>query len=507
MSSMAKLNELIKRRNEIECGGDQLSKTLSEEGHLSARERISVLLDEHSFVEIGAFVTHRTTDFNMEKKQTPADGVITGYGTVENRLVYIYSQDATVLGGALGEMHTKKIIGLYDLALKMGAPIIGLIDTAGLRLQESTDTLHAFGKLFQKKSRALGIIPQVTAILGNCGGGTAIIPSLSDFTFMTKNNSKLFINSPNTLDNSKETFETIATADFHSKKSGVVDFVCSDDTELLQGIKELIMLLPSNNLDEASTLKCEDDLNRVSDELNNLDLSNGVDSKKILTLIADNNYFYEIKKLYEPNMVIGFIRLNGSTIGVIANQTIEKISKLTTNACLKSTKFIKFCNAFNIPILTLTDITGFETNAKEEETLSRSVASMVYAFSNATVPKINVIVNRGYGSAYITMNSKHIGADVVYAWPTAQIAMMAADSAVRIMYADEINSSEVSDTLINEKIEEYESIQSSPYAAASHGYIDDIIEPSATRKRIIAAFEMLYSKKENYNEKKQGTIL
>ena len=501
MSNITKLNELMKRRTEIEGAGEGSTNNQS-----NARGRINLLFDEKSFVELGSFVTHRNTDFNMSNKFIPADGIVVGYGTIEGRLVYAYSQDSTTLGGALGEMHAKKICQIYDLALKMGAPVVGLVDTAGLRLQESTDALNGFGEIFLKQTIASGVIPQITAILGNCCGGSSFIPALSDFSFMIAKNSKLFVNSPNTLESKTASFESIASAKYHSENSGMVDFVYETENEVFGGIRSLISVLPANNLEAAAYNTCTDDLNRVSLELNELEVASGVDARSIIMSVADNSNLLEVKKEYAKTIITGFIKLNGGTVGVIANQTLDTDGTLTSKACKKASKFINICDSFNIPILSFTDVTGFNAVIKEEEEISKAVSSMIYAFANATVPKVNVLLNRCYGSAYVAMNSKHIGADFVYAWPSAKISMMDANSAVRIMYADEIKASKKADELIEEKTSEYENLQSSPYAAASRGYIDDIIEPASTRKRVIAAIEMLSTKRENRPDKKHGTV-
>ena len=416
---------------------------MSNTAQVSASKRINALLDDNSFVEIGGYVTARNTDFNLQHKETPADGVITGYGVIDGNLVYVYSQDATVLNGALGEMHAKKIAKVYDLAMKMGAPVIGLIDCAGLRLQEATDALNGFGELYLKQTMASGVIPQITAIFGNCGGGLAIIPTLTDFTFMEEKNAKLFVNSPNALSENKS--QDTAGADFQSKETGIVDFT-GDEDAVIEQIRTLVNILPANNEDDNSYDECTDDLNRVCSDLAN---AKG-DTSIALSNISDDNFFYEVKKSYAKDMVTGFIRLNGMTVG--------------------------------------------------------AVAKLTYAFANATIPKVNVVIGEAFGSAYLAMNSKSIGADIVYAWPDAKIGMMQAQSAVKIMYADEINSADDATKLISEKSAEYEKLQSSALAAAKRGYVDDIIEACDTRKRIIAAFEMLYTKREDRPAKKHGTI-
>lgn len=482
---------------------------MSNTAQVSASKRINALLDDNSFVEIGGYVTARNTDFNLQHKEIPADGVITGYGVIDGNLVYVYSQDATVLNGALGEMHAKKIAKVYDLAMKMGAPVIGLIDCAGLRLQEATDALNGFGELYLKQTMASGVIPQITAIFGNCGGGLAIIPTLTDFTFMEEKNAKLFVNSPNALSENKS--QDTAGADFQSKETGIVDFT-GDEDAVIEQIRTLVNILPANNEDDNSYDECTDDLNRVCSDLAN---AKG-DTSIALSNISDDNFFYEVKKSYTKDMVTGFIRLNGMTVGAVANRTEvydDEMNltdsykpELTTNGCEKAAEFINFCDAFNIPVLTLTNVNGYKATVDEEKTIAKAVAKLTYAFANATIPKVNVVIGEAFGSAYLAMNSKSIGADIVYAWPDAKIGMMQAQSAVKIMYADEINNADDATKLISEKSAEYEKLQSSALAAAKRGYVDDIIEACDTRKRIIAAFEMLYTKREDRPAKKHGTI-
>ena len=476
---------------------------MSSTAQLSARERITSLLDDNSFVEVGAFVTKRSTDFNLGQKEAPADGVITGYGVIDGNLVYIYSQDATSMGGSIGEMHAKKIVHIYDLALKVGAPVIGLIDSTGLRLQEATDALNGFGEIYLKQTLASGMIPQITAIFGNCGGGLAVMASLSDFSFMEEKNAKLFINSPNSLaTNYKEKCDTAQAA--YQAKNGLVDFVGAE-SDILNKIRNLISILPSNNEDDASYDECNDDLNRQLTQIE----SELTDTAKALGDLSDDNYFFETKVGYAKEMVTGFIRLNGMTIGAVANRTeitdaAGKVSEkfdggLTTAGCEKASAFVKFCDAFNIPVLTLTQVNGYKATVEEEKTIAKASAKLTYAFANATVPKVNVIIGKAYGSAYITMNSKHIGADMVYALPTAEIGMMEAGLAAQIIYEGE--SAEV----VKEKATEYEKLQSSAEAAAKRGYVDNIIVPEAIRQHAIYSFEMLFTKRENRPAKKHGT--
>mgnify|MGYP002534344378 FL=1 len=471
----------------------------------SASRRIATLLDEGSFVEIGGAVTARSTTFNLQEKAAPSDGVITGYGVIDGNLVYVYSQDADVLGGALGEMHAKKIARIYDMAMKMGAPVIGLIDCAGLRLQEATDALEAFGNLYHKQALASGVIPQVTAIFGMCGGGLAVVPGLTDFTFMEAKDGKLFVNSPNALEGNEISKCNTASAEYQSKTAGLVDGIGAE-AEILGQIRDLVCMLPANNEDDMSYEECTDDLNRICADIANA----SEDTAIALAQIADNQILVETKKDYAKEMVTGFIRLNGMTVGVVANRSkvynaeaeveAEFDSVLTVDGCKKATDFVNFCDAFSIPVLTLTNVTGFAATVESEKNMASAVAKLTYAFANATVPKVNVIVGKAFGSAYVSMNSKSIGADLVYAWPTAEIGMMDAKLAAQIMYAD------ADAETLNEKAAEYKELQSSPNSAAARGYVDAIIEPADTRKYVIGAFEMLFTKREDRPAKKHGTV-
>ena len=471
----------------------------------SASRRIATLLDEGSFVEIGGAVTARSTTFNLQEKAAPSDGVITGYGVIDGNLVYVSSQDADVLGGALGEMHAKKIARIYDMAMKMGAPVIGLIDCAGLRLQEATDALEAFGSLYHKQALASGVIPQVTAIFGMCGGGLAVVPGLTDFTFMEAKDGKLFVNSPNALEGNEISKCNTASAEYQSKTAGLVDGIGAE-AEILGQIRDLVCMLPANNEDDMSYEECTDDLNRICADIANA----SEDTAIALAQIADNQILVETKKDYAKEMVTGFIRLNGMTVGVVANRSkvynaeaeveAEFDSVLTVDGCKKATDFVNFCDAFSIPVLTLTNVTGFAATVESEKNMASAVAKLTYAFANATVPKVNVIVGKAFGSAYVSMNSKSIGADLVYAWPTAEIGMMDAKLAAQIMYAD------ADAETLNEKAAEYKELQSSPNSAAARGYVDAIIEPADTRKYVIGAFEMLFTKREDRPAKKHGTV-
>jgi len=470
-----------------------------------ASKRIASLLDENSFVEIGGYVTARNTDFNMQQTETPGDGVVTGYGVIDGHLVYVYSQDASVLGGTIGEMHAKKITRLYDMAMNMGAPVIGLLDCAGLRLQEATDALNAFGEIYMKQTLASGVIPQITAVFGRCGGGLALVPGLTDFTFMEGAKAELFVNSPNALDgNTKEKCDT-ASAAFQSGETGLVDFVGTQE-EILGQIRELVCMLPANNEDDLSYEECTDDLNRVCTDLANA----AGDTTILLSNIADDNHFVEVKAAYAPDMVTGFLRLNGTTVGAVANRT-EKYDDegslaesydcaLSARGAQKAAEFVNFCDAFEIPVLTLTNVAGFKACKCSEKLMAKAAAKLTYAFANATVPKVNVIIGKAFGSAYIAMNSKAIGADMTFAWSQAQIGMMDPQLAAKIMYAD----SDVK--VMNEKAAEYAALQSSALSAAKRGYVDNMIEAEDTRKYVIGAFEMLFTKRDDRPSKKHGTV-
>lgn len=471
---------------------------------LSARDRINYLLDNNSFVEIGALITRRSTDFNLAEKQVPSDGVITGYGMIHGNLVYVYSQDKAALHGTVGEMHAKKIAHIYDLALKVGAPVIGLIDSAGIRLQEATDALSGFGEIYQKQTMASGVIPQITAVLGTCGGGMAVLTSLSDFSFMAADSGKLFVNAPNAIDGNYTTKCDTANAEFQSS-AGNVDFVLSNETEVMDQIRELVAIIPSNNEDDDSFDECNDDLNRLIGDFTKVQ----ADMVDVLAEISDENYFMEVKKNHAKEMITGFIRLNGMTIGVVANQKTRmddngKVLEcfaplLTTAGAYKAERFVRLCDAFEIPVLSLTNVEGFAATTEEEQSIGLASAKLTYAFSSASVPKVNLIIGKAFGSAYITMNSKHIGADFAFALEGSSIGVMDPKSAAQIMYQTEPE-------LVEGKAVEYGELQASAVSAASRGHIDAIIDVASTRKHVIYAFEMLFTKRVTHPSKKRGTI-
>lgn len=475
---------------------------MSNTAQSKAALRISALLDENSFVEIGKSVTARSTDFNLTEEKTPSDGVITGYGLIDDSLVYVYSQDASVLGGSIGEMHAKKIARLYDLAVKMGAPVIGLIDCAGVRLQESVDALNAFGEVYRKMALASGVIPQITAVLGQCGGGLAVAAGLSDFVYMEKS-AKLFVNAPNAIAGNKT--EDTASAEFQSQNTGLADFVGTED-EIFAQIRALVSMLPANNADEAPLSDVSDDLNRAC-----ADIADAAgDTSVLLSEIADDGVFCEVRAASAREMVTGFLKLNGTTIGAVANRTevFDAEGKktadfkpvLTAKGCDKAASFVKFCDAFDIPVLTVTNAEGFLADKHNEFRIARSAAALTAAFAEATTAKVNLIVGNAYGSGFTIMNSQALGADITFAWDTAKVGTMDAKLAAGIMY-DGADAA-----VIDEKAAEYEKKQNSVDAAASRGYIDTVISPEDTRKMVIGAFEMLYTKREDLPAKKHSAV-
>lgn len=471
-----------------------------------ASQRIAALLDDNSFVEIGVLVTARATDFNLKPNETPSDGCITGYGVINGNLVYVYSQDASVLNGTIGEMHAKKITNLYDLAMKTGAPVIGLIESAGLRLQEATDALAAFGEIYLKQTMASGVIPQITAVFGTCGGGLGLFPTMTDFTFMEEKNAKLFVNAPNALDGNVITKCDSSSAKFQAEESGIVDVV-ADEATILEKVRELVSFLPANNEDDASFLEdCTDDLNRVNPEIAGC----VGDTSVALSILADDNNFFEVKAGYAKNMVTGFLRLDGVTVGAVANRSeicdeegkvAEKLDAvLTAEGCEKAAEFVNFCDAFGIPVLTLTNVKGYEATLASEKAIAKAAAKLTYAFANATVPKVNVVIGKALGTAYVVMNSKAIGADITMAWPDAQIGAMDGKLAAKIMFDGQ------GADVINEKAAEYEALTLNVTSAAKRGYVDQIVNAADTRKYVIGAFEMLFTKSEDRPAKKHGTV-
>lgn len=514
MSTNNKINDLNEKKEKILLGGgsEKIEKQHST-GKMTARERIHTLFDEGTFVEIDAFVESRTIEFNMQKKKISGDGVVTGYGYVEGRLIFVSSQDFTVIGGSLGEMHAKKITKAMDMALKMGAPFISINDSGGARIEEGIDALSGFGDIFYRNTLASGVIPQISVIMGPCAGGAVYSPAITDFIFMVENTSQMFITGPQVIKavtGEDVTFEKLGGADTHNSISGVAHFKSSDEKECINTIKRLISFLPDNNLSDSNTAFCEDSLNSVRENLNSIipeGSNKPYDMLEVIENVVDDGDFFEIQKAFAPNIIIGFGRLNGKTAGIIANQPKNMAGILDVNSSDKAARFIRFCDAFNIPIITFTDVPGYLPGVGQEHSgVIRHGAKLLYAFSEATVPKINIITRKAYGGAYIAMNSKHLGADVVLAWPTAEIAVMGPEGAANIIFRKEINESQNPNETRSEKINDYREKFSNPYIAASRGYVDDVIEPSATRIRLIDALNMLENKRENRPAKKHGNI-
>ena len=481
-------------------GGRDMSST----SQSAARTRISALLDQNSFVEIGAGVTARSTDFNLAEKKAPSDGVITGYGQINGNPVYVYSQDASVLKGTIGEMHANKIVKMYELAIKTGAPVIGLIDCAGLRLEESTDALNAFGDIYMAQAQASGVIPQITGIFGNCGGGMAVVTALSDFTYMVSDKGKLFVNSPNAIKGNSEDKCDTSSADYQGKEAGMIDGMGTED-EVIADIRSLIGILPANNEDDMSYAESEDDLNRrVEDAVQCI-----ADPALLLPRISDDSAYVETRPYYGEDMVTAFIRLNGYTVGAVANRSVkygadnskEEFGKvISAKGAKKAAEFVKFCDAFSIPVVTFTNVTGFKACKCSEKNLPDALSKLTFAFADASTPKVNVITGEAFGSASLTMNSRSLGADLVYAWKGAKIGMMDAKEAAKIMCDGE------SADVISKTAEEYDKLQNSTDSAAARGYVDAVIDPADTRKYLIGALDMLFTKREFLPDRKHGTV-
>lgn len=491
MSTLNKLSEFESRKNAIITKSNEDAKKIARtQGKLTARERVNRLLDENSFVEVGAFITSRSTAFNMKNNETPADGVITGYGTINGNPVYVYSQDPSILGGALGEMHARKIVRIYEEALKVGAPVVGFLDTVGIRLQENVDALEGYGMIYKSMIQASDIIPQIAVIVGECAGGAAFIAGLSDFVLMSNKSARVFLNSPNTLDDKAATFDHIATAKVHAEESGFATFIEDQEEDLIRDVKKLLSYLPQNSIQEGPFYEVKDDLNRVDVGLNSFDF-NTQNIKDIVSSIADTGEVCILNEAYGKSVLTALARMDGGTVGIIAN--VE--TRIDYASVKKITHFAKLCDTYNIPIITLTDVEGFASTVETERLgIIKACSEMIKAFGNASVPKINVVLRYALGSGYLAMNSKSLGCDMTYAWPTAIVSCLNTESAIKIMYARELEEGTMTPEMFKEKVDEYDELQASAYAAAARGLIDDIIEPAATRKRIIAALEVLATK-------------
>lgn len=509
-----RIEELLTTKEGINLGGGtKRIESQHSKGKLTARERLDLLLDEGSFVEVDTFVSHRSTNFDMKDNKQLGDGVVTGYGTVNDRLVFVYAQDFTVLGGSLGEMHASKICKVQEMAMKMGAPIIGINDSGGARIQEGVDALAGYGNIFYNNTMASGLIPQISVIMGPSAGGAVYSPAITDFIFMVDKTSMMFITGPQVIKSvtgEEVSQEELGGAKTHNEISGVADFIDGSEEDTINRIKELISYLPSNNLEGPPAYEVEDSLNRVDDILNEMVPMNPnkpYDIKDIIKILGDNGEFFEIQEYFAKNIVIGFIRMNGKTIGVVANQPKFSAGCLDINASDKAGRFVRMCDSFNIPLLTLVDVPGFLPGIDQEYGgIIRHGAKLLYAYSEAVVPKVTVILRKAYGGAYIAMCSKHLKADCVLAWPNAEIAVMGPEGAANIIFKNDIKNSEDPINTRQDKIEEYRNTVANPYIAAERGYVDDVIVPSTTRPRLISLFNMLETKRESRPSKKHGNI-
>lgn len=493
-------------------GGQKRIDAQHQKGKLTARERIELLLDANSFEEIGGFVTHRSTNFGLEKTKFLGDGVVTGFGTVTGRLIYVYSQDFTVLGGSLAEAHAEKICKIMDLAIKNGVPLIGLNDSGGARIQEGVVSLGGYADIFYRNTIASGLIPQLSAVMGPCAGGAVYSPALTDFIFMTKNTSYMFVTGPSvvkTVTNEEVTSEKLGGADTHMTKSGVAHFAGENELHTINNLKKLLSYIPQNCNEIPLNIYYEFK-NEKRPQLENVIPDNPnhpYDIKKIIKEIVDEDSFFEIQSEFAENIVIGFSRLAGRSVGIIANQPAVLAGVLDVNASKKGARFVRFCDAFNIPLLVLEDVPGFLPGTDQEwNGIISNGAKLLYAFCEATVPRITVITRKAYGGAYDVMNSKHIGADMNYAWPTAEIAVMGAKGAAEIIFKKEIKSSSNPSKKHLEKEKEYADLFANPYNAASRGYIDEVIKPASTREKLIKAFKISENKKRETINKKHGNI-
>jgi acetyl-CoA/propionyl-CoA carboxylase carboxyl transferase subunit len=509
-----RIDELRKRRKAaLTPGGRDSAAKQHDRGKLTARERVQLLMDKGSFVETDPFAVHRAHDFGMDRKRPPGDGVVTGYGTVGGRKVFVASQDFTVFGGSMGEVHAQKVCKVMDLAISTGAPFVQINDSGGARIQEGAASLAGYGFIFERNVRASGVIPQISVIMGPCAGGAVYSPAITDFTFMVKETSHMFITGPDvikTVTGEEVSFEELGGAMTHSSKSGVASSIGEDDEDVLNRVRYLLSFLPSNNLEDPPAYATTDDPDRVDDGLTHLipdRPQEPYDMHEVIRRVVDDGEFLEIFPLWAMNIVVGFARLDGRTIGIVGNQPKVIAGTLDIDASEKASRFVRFCDAFNIPILTFVDVPGFLPGTEQEYGgIIRHGAKLLYAFAEATVPRMTVITRKAYGGAYLVMNSKHLRADVSFAWPTAEIAVMGAEGAVNVVFKKEIEKAPDPEGRRKELIREYRDKFSTPYAAAERGFIDDVIEPAETRPRLIKALRMLSTKRENIPARKHGNI-
>ncbi len=514
MSLEEKLKKLEEMRQMARLGGgpDRI-ESQHKKGKLTARERIELLLDKGSFEEFDMFVTHRSQAFGLGKQKFLGDGVVTGNGTIDGRQVFIFSQDFTVFGGSLSEAHAEKICKIMDMAMKVGAPVIGFNDSGGARIQEGVVSLGGYADIFLRNTLASGVVPQISVILGPCAGGAVYSPAITDFIFMVKNTSYMFVTGPNvvkTVTNEIVTSEELGGAITHASKSGVAHFACENEAETIQMVRKLYSYIPLNNLEDPPMIECTDPLDREEEKLNSIvpeDSNKSYDMKEVILGIVDDGEFLEVHEDFAMNIIVGFARLGGRTIGIIANQPSVLAGCLDINSSIKGARFIRFCDSFNIPLLTFEDVPGFLPGTDQEHGgIIKNGAKLLYAYCEATVPKITIITRKAYGGAYDVMNSKHVRGDMNYAWPTAEIAVMGPKGAVEIIFKKDIAKAKDPEAELEKKTEEFREQFANPFTAAARGYVDDVIEPKTTRARLIRAYQMLESKKDENPPKKHGNI-
>ncbi|MDW3193551.1 MAG: acyl-CoA carboxylase subunit beta [Cytophagales bacterium] len=507
---IARLEQL--NQEALKGGGEQRIQKQHEKGKLTARERLEVLLDEGTFEETGKLVKHRSSDFGLDKQRILGDGVVTGYGKIDGRLVYVFSQDFTVFGGSLSETHAEKIVKLMDMAMKNGAPVIGLNDSGGARIQEGVVSLGGYADIFYRNTLASGLVPQISAIMGPCAGGAVYSPAITDFIFMVQDSSYMFVTGPNvvkTVTQEEVSSEALGGASTHASKSGVSHFTASNEIECLRNIRKLMGYIPSNCDDELPVLdyQAENELREALDDIIPDQSSQPYDMKDVIGHLVDEDSFYEVHADFAENIVVGFARLAGKSVGVVGNQPLSMAGVLDIDSSTKAARFVRFCDSFNIPLLVLVDVPGFLPGTDQEwNGIISNGAKLLYAFSEATVPRISVITRKAYGGAYDVMNSKHIGADLNYAWPTAEIAVMGAQGASEIIFKKEISGSEDPAKTHQEKVDDYTQKFANPYIAAARGFVDEVIFPRETRQKLINAFEMLENKADRIPRKKHGNI-
>ena len=514
MNTKERLEKLAKRKAEAQLGGGQ--KRIDKQhslGRMTARERIEMLMDPGTFEEFDMFKTHRCREFGMGETIFPGDGVVTGFGNVDGRLVYVYAQDFTVLGGSLSETLSEKICKVMDLAMKNGAPVIGLNDSGGARIQEGIESLAGYTEIFLRNVMSSGVVPQISAIFGPCAGGAVYSPALTDYIVMVKNNSYMFLTGPKVVKSvmyDDVTVEQLGGAAMHSSRSGVCDYAAESEIDAINYVKKLVSFMPQNNMESPPSIACDDPANRTGAFLNDIipeSANAAYDMKKVIIETVDNNDFFEVKEDFAPNIIVGFARYNGASVGIVANQPANLSGVLDIDSSVKGARFVRFCDCFNIPVITFVDVPGFlPGTAQEYGGVIRNGAKILYAYAEATIPKITVITRKAYGGAYCVMSSKHLRGDINYAWPSAEIAVMGAKGAAEVLYAKQAKSAENPAQFLADKEKEYHDLVANPYVAAQRGYIDDIIEPSTTRFKIIKALKTLENKRDTNPMKKHGNI-